>query len=111
MIHGSVHNPGYSDNPEFFSGIYKLPQGIFSDDFHIFALQWDANHLYFFVDGINYKTIDRATLTNQAYWVYDHPFDITLNVAVGGDWPGSPDSTTVFPQKMYVSYVRLYTNK
>lgn len=102
--YGTAHGPGY------FSGSYTLPHGIFADDFHIFALQWDPNHLYFFVDGINYYTANRATVANQAYWVYDHPFFITLDIAVGGDWPGSPDYTTVFPQKMYVDYVRLYAN-
>ncbi len=104
-IHGSVHGP------EVFSGSYMLPHGAFADGFHIFALQWNPSHLDFLVDGINYYTVNRATLTNQQDWVYNHPFDIILNVAVGGVWPGSPDSTTVFPQKMYVSYVRLYTNK
>jgi beta-glucanase (GH16 family) len=104
LIYGTVHGPGD------FSGTYKLQHGAFSDNFHVFALQWDPNHLYFFIDGINYYTVDRTTLTNQADWVYDHPFSIILNVPVGGVWPGSPDSTTVFPQKMYVSYLRLYKN-
>jgi beta-glucanase (GH16 family) len=103
--YGTVHGPGY------FSGTYKLLHGAFSDDFHIFALQWDSNHLYFFVDGINYYTVDRTTITNQTHWVYDHPFYIVLDIAIGGPWAGSPDSTTVWPQKMYVSYVRLYKNK
>jgi len=104
LIYGTAHGTGY------FSGTYKLQHGAFSDNFHVFALQWDPSHLYFFIDGINYYTVDRTTLTNQAYWVYDHPFSIILNAPVGGEWPGSPDSTTVFPQKMYVSYLRLYKN-
>jgi beta-glucanase (GH16 family) len=41
-------------------------------------------------------------------WVFDHPFFILLNIAVGGDWPGSPDATTTFPQQMVVDYVRVY---
>jgi beta-glucanase (GH16 family) len=102
MIHGTVHGPGY------FTGSYKLQHGAFADAFHVYALQWDHDHLYFLVDGINYATLNRTTLTNQAYWVYNHPFNIVLNVPVGG-WGGPPNSTTVFPQKMYVSYVRVYT--
>lgn len=102
IIHGTVHGPGY------FTGSYKLQHGAFADAFHVYALQWDPDHLYFFVDGINYATLTRTTLTNQTDWVYNHPFDIILNVPVGG-WAGNPDSTTVFPQKMYVSYVRVYT--
>jgi beta-glucanase (GH16 family) len=105
LIYGTVHGP------EYFSGNYRLQHGTFSDDFHVFALQWDPSHLYFFMDGINYATLNKATLTNQRDWVYDHPFYIVLNLPVGGEWPGSPDSTTVFPQKMYVSYIRLSTNE
>ena len=103
-IHGTVHGPAY------FTSSYKLQHGAFADAFHVFALQWDPDHLYFFVDGINYATLYRATLTNQADWVYNHPFNIILNVPVGG-WAGNPDSTTVFPQRMYVSYVRVYTHE
>jgi beta-glucanase (GH16 family) len=47
-------------------------------------------------------------LPRDAKWVYDHPFFIILNVAVGGDWPGNPDATTRFPQSMLVDYVRVY---
>lgn len=100
-IHGTVHGPGY------FTGSYTLQHGAFADDFHIYALQWDPDHLYFLVDGVNFATLNRTTLTDQAYWVYNHPFNIILNVPVGG-WGGNPDSTTVFPQRMYVSYVKLY---
>jgi beta-glucanase (GH16 family) len=74
-------------------------------------LQWDTDHLHFFVDGNNYAILDKANLHKQQDWVYSHPFNIILNLAVGGDWPGSPSSTTVFPQKMYISYIRLYTGK
>ena len=100
-IHASVHGP------EYFSHPYKLQHSAFADDFHVFALQWDSDHLYFLVDGINYTTLNRAALANQADWVFNHPFNILLNIPLGG-WAGAPDSTTVFPQKMYVSYVRLY---
>jgi beta-glucanase (GH16 family) len=110
-IHGTVHGPETSsDSHTLFTRSYTLPHGNFADDYHVFALQWNLSHLYFFVDGINYATFDKATLTNQQDWVFIHPFHIILDVAVGG-WPGSPDSTTVFPQKMYVSYVRVYKNE
>jgi beta-glucanase (GH16 family) len=104
-IYGSVHGP------ENFSSSYKLQHGAFADNFHIFALEWNADHLYFFVDGDNYAVLPRTTLKKQAHWVYDHPFDIILNLAVGGNWPGNPSSTTKFPQRLYVSYMRLYTDK
>jgi beta-glucanase (GH16 family) len=106
-IYGSVHGPENSN----ISTPYRLQRGTFADDFHIFALEWDTDHLYFFIDGDNYAILHRANLKNQQDWVYDHPFNIILNVAVGGDWPGSPNATTSFPQRLYVSYMRLYTDR
>ena len=63
----------------------------------------------FFVDGVNYETRTPADVPSGDTWVYDHPFFIILNVAVGGYWPGNPDGTTTFPQTMKVDYVRVYT--
>lgn len=104
IVYGTVHGPGY------FSGTNQLKHGVFSDDFHVFALQWDPSHLFFFVDGVNYATMTRASLANQAQWVYNHPFHIIFNVATGGVWPGPPNASTIFPQKMSISYVRVYTH-
>jgi beta-glucanase (GH16 family) len=106
VVYGTVHGPGYS------TGTYQLKSGNFSDDFHVFGLQWDPNHLYFMVDGTVYHTVDRnSSFPTPNDWVYDHPFDIVLNLPVGGVWPGSPDASTVFPQRIYVSYIRVYTSK
>lgn len=102
-IYGTVHGPGYS------SGHYQLQHGQFSDDFHTFALQWDPNHLYFMVDGITYHTVDRTSFPKAGDWVYDHAFNIMLNLPVGGPWPGSPNAATVFPKQMIVSYVKVYS--
>lgn len=104
IVYGTVHGPGY------FSGTYTLPHGNFSDDFHVYGLQWTPNSIAFFVDGINYATLNRSYFSNPGDWVYNHPFHIVLNVPVGGTWPGSPNASTVFPQKMYVSYVRVYAS-
>jgi beta-glucanase (GH16 family) len=109
-IHGSVHGPGALSGQGYFSGSYTLSQGAFADNFHIYVMEWDANRISFFVDGNNYATLNKTSLTNQHDWVYDHPFDIILHLPVGGVWPGDPDSTTTFPQRMYISYIRLYTN-
>jgi beta-glucanase (GH16 family) len=63
----------------------------------------------FTVDDIPVITIDKATVeATRGPWVFDHPFFIILNNAVGGDWPGPPDASTVFPQRMLVDYVRVY---
>ena len=108
IVHGSAHGPGYSGgNP--LTGQYTLPAGSFSDDFHVFALEWEPTALRFYVDNVLYETRTPADLPAGTTWVFDHPFFLLLNVAVGGYWPGYPDNTTVFPQTMLVDYVRVYS--
>ena len=107
-IHGSMHGPGYSGDFDFTS-VYKLPGGVhFFDDFHVFAIEWEPGIVRFFVDQELYATFTPSRLPAGMKWVFDHPFFIVLNVAVGGVWPDPPDSTTVFPQAMLVDYVRVY---
>jgi beta-glucanase (GH16 family) len=108
VIHGTFHGPGYSGGKGI-GAAYTLTGGRkFSGDFHTFTLEWETNVMRFYVDGNLYQTRTPADLPQGASWVFDHPFFIILNVAVGGDWPGNPDATTVFPQQMLVDYVRVY---
>jgi beta-glucanase (GH16 family) len=105
--HGSVHGPGYSGGNSV-SGLYTLSgSSRFADDFHVFAIQWAPQSISFFVDGVSYKTVTPASLPSGASWVFDNPFFLILNVAVSGNFPGSPDTTTTFPQEMIVDYVRV----
>jgi beta-glucanase (GH16 family) len=107
---GSLHGPGYSGgNP--LNAKYTLPSGTFDADFHVFAVEWEPTTIRFYVDNTLYETRTTADVPAGSRWVFDHPFFMLLNVAVGGNWPGSPDATTVFPQKMYVDYVRVYEKK
>ena len=107
-VHGSLHGPGYSgDNP--LSGAYTLPHGThFSDGYHVFAVEWEPRAIRFYVDGNLYETQSPDNVPAGHRWVFDHPFFVVLNVAVGGLWPGFPDATTRFPQSMLVDYVRVY---
>ena len=106
-VHGTIHGPGYSDSG--LTGAYTLPGSQrFADAFHVFAVEWEQSKIRFYVDSILYQTVTPADLPAGTTWVFDHPFFILLNVAVGGDWPGSPDASTVFPQTMTVDYVRVY---
>ena len=109
-VHGSMHGPGYSGGNSM-TGTYTLPSGKFADGFHVFAVEWEPNVVRFYVDSSLYETRTPSDVPSGGTWVFDHPFFIILNVAVGGDWPGSPDDTTVFPQNMLVDYVRVYTKK
>ncbi|MCI0394428.1 MAG: glycoside hydrolase family 16 protein [Chloroflexi bacterium] len=104
-VYGTVHGPGYSGSAGL-SSHYTLPAGRFSDDFHVLAVEWESERIRWFMDGHLYHTITPADLPGE--WVFDHPFFLLLNVAVGGYWPGYPDDTTVFPQVMLVDYVRVY---
>jgi beta-glucanase (GH16 family) len=106
--HGSLHGPGYSGDRDF-TAIFHMPGGPkFADDFHEFATEWEPGQLRFYVDGAQYATFQPSQLPAGMKWVFDHPFFLLLNVAVGGDWPGPPDASTQFPQKMLVDYVRVY---
>jgi beta-glucanase (GH16 family) len=105
--HGSLHGPGYSGGNSV-TGLFTLPGGArFSDDFHVFAVQWAAQSVAFSVDGNTYRTVTPAALPSGAAWVFDNPFFLILNVAVGGNFPGNPDASTQFPQEMVVDYVRV----
>ena len=107
-VHGSMHGPGYSGGNSLTGG-FALPGGeALADGFHVFAVEWEPAIVRFFIDGNLYETRTPADLRLGQVWVFDHPFFMLLNVAVGGDWPGSPDASTVFPQTMLVDYVRVY---
>ncbi|HTI71145.1 MAG TPA: glycoside hydrolase family 16 protein [Candidatus Limnocylindria bacterium] len=107
-VHGTIHGPGYSGA----GGIghpYKLPDGkALADDYHLYAVEWVTNAITWLVDDHAYATIKASDLPAGKKWVYDHPHFILLNLAVGGYWPGNPDATTQFPQKMKVDYVRVW---
>lgn len=108
MVHGTIHGPGYS-GAHGIGSPFALPAGKrFADDFHIYAVEWQPNEIKFFVDEHLYATRTPADLPAGAKWVYDHPFFVLLNLAVGGKWPGYPDATSTYPQKMLVDYVRVY---
>ena len=108
VVHGTIHGPGYSGAHGIGSNYGLANKGRFADDFHVYAVEWEPSAIRFYVDKDLYVTRTPADLPKGAKWVYDHPFFLLLNVAVGGEWPGNPDPTSVFPQTMLVDYVRVY---
>jgi beta-glucanase (GH16 family) len=107
-VYGTTHGPGpttYSDDG--LSGAFNASSPMGSA-FHIYATQWSADSVSFYVDGTLYWTVTPSQLPAGATWVWDQPFFILLNFAVGGNWPGSPNGSTSFPQQMVVDYVRVY---
>ena len=109
IVHGTIHGPGYSG--ETGVGWYDtLPDAsALADKFHVYAIEWEANSISWFVDGLKYRTITRSDLQGKQ-WVFDLPLFLLLNVAVGGGWTGQPTTETIFPQSMLVDYVRVYKN-
>jgi beta-glucanase (GH16 family) len=109
IVHGTLHGPGYSGGDALTSA-YTLPDRMhFSDDFHVFAAEWEPGEIRFYVDDKLFATRKADSMTASQRWVFDHPFFLLLNVAVGGNWPGKPDATTKFPVTMLVDYVRVYS--
>jgi len=102
--HGTVHGPGYSGAGGIGGG-YNGPR--FADAFHTFTIDWAPDSITWYVDGNQFFRITPASL-NGNQWVFNHPFFLILNLAVGGYWPGYPDGSTTFPQTLTVDYVRAW---
>jgi beta-glucanase (GH16 family) len=106
--YGTTHGPGPGNYPGVgLSGAFNggAPMG---NGFHVYATEWSASSVSFSVDGNVYWTVTPSQLPAGATWVWNQPFFILLNFAVGGNWPGSPNGATSFPQQMLVDYVRVY---
>jgi len=84
---------------------FKLDEGIFADDFHIFELDWDADRLKWFVDGNEIATVP---IIKDEFAEFHEEFFILLNIAVGGTYAGRPDASSPMPQYMYIDWVRVY---
>jgi len=109
---GSLHASTFTGSTSDATKTITLPGGgALADDFHLYAIEWEPDVVRFYLDDINYATFLKSEWPPAGQWTFDHPFFILLNVAVGGAWPGSPDSTTQFPQQMLVDYVRVYSKK
>jgi beta-glucanase (GH16 family) len=105
-IAGSIHGPGYSAE-EAITSDFALDNRRFDDDFYIFAIEWGEGYIDFFVDDVLYQRLTPEDLEGDE-WVFDAPFYMLLNVAVGGNYVGFPTSQTPFPQPMTIDYVRVY---
>ncbi|SFG76795.1 Polysaccharide deacetylase [Duganella sp. CF458] len=106
IVHGTLHGPGYSGEKGF-GAPSQLPHGQrYADGFHVFAVEWEPGEIRWYRDGQHYHTAQPQMVNGE--WVFEHPFFVLLNLAVGGYWPGYPDADTLFPQVMLVDYVRVY---
>jgi beta-glucanase (GH16 family) len=104
VIHGTIH--WFADQYAYYGG---ASQSLDVTQYHVYSIEWDASSIKWFIDGNQYweaNIKDNINGTEE----FHKPFFILLNMAVGGNWPGSPDAATQFPAKMYVDYVRVYQN-
>jgi beta-glucanase (GH16 family) len=101
-IYGTIHWGADAAHHQQAGTSYILSSGSFAGGFHEFSLEWSADSLKWFIDNRQY-------FAQPTFQPFDKRFHVLLNVAVGGNWPGSPDGSTVFPQTMQVDYVRVYS--
>jgi beta-glucanase (GH16 family) len=108
IVYGHIHYGG--DGNHISDGEhYELASGDFSQDYHLFALEWEPGEIRWYVDEDHYFTRNNWHSTGGSYPApFDRPFYLILNIFVGGNWGGPPDETTVFPQRMEIDYVRVY---
>jgi len=105
IIYGSLHGPGYSGgNPV--SGSYALKNARYDADFYVYAVEWFPDRIDFFVNDHLYNRVRPRDVSGE--WVFDHPFFMVINLAVGGSYVGFPNPNTPFPQQMVIDYVRVY---
>jgi beta-glucanase (GH16 family) len=105
-IHGTVH---WDNNNQYasYGGDYSLASGIFADEFHVFSIVWTQTTITWYMDDIQYHVID---ITPAELSEFHNHFFFIFNIAVGGNWPGSPTGETRFPQYMIVDYIRVFQN-
>jgi beta-glucanase (GH16 family) len=108
-VFGTIHYGDAWPNTEFSSTSYFLPGGTFHDDFHVFAVEWEFGEMRWYVDGVLYASSSSWFSSGGPFPApFDVDFHLLLNLAVGGNLPGPPNDTTVFPQEYVIDYVRVY---
>ncbi|GAA4812136.1 glycoside hydrolase family 16 protein [Litoribaculum gwangyangense] len=106
LIESNVHYADPSGSHAMMGATsFKLDNGKFADEFHIFELVWNEKQLSWFVDGKQYAEMD---ISSDEFTAFHKDFFILFNLAVGGTYAGRPNNTTSFPQHMYVDWVRVY---
>ncbi|MGQ3053537.1 MAG: glycoside hydrolase family 16 protein [Roseateles sp.] len=104
--YGTLHGPGYSGAQGIGKSVDLGAPVI--NDFHTYTIVKRPNEIIWYVDGKEFHRLTPANLPAGGTWVFEKPFFVILNLAVGGDWPGAPDATTPLPARMLVDWVRIY---
>lgn len=107
IVHGTIHYGDDWPNNSFKGEPFSITPNTFDEEFHVFSILWEKDRIAWYVDDIVFYEIDPTTLDGKPY-PFNETFFFIFNVAIGGNWPGSPDETTVFPQEMIVDYIRIF---
>jgi len=108
-IYGTIHFSNAQHERVSSGGSYYASGLNFADDFHVYAVEWEPNEIRWFVDDVMYFSETKWSSGSNPYPApFNEHFHFLLNAAIGGDWAGPPDESTVFPQKMFVDWVRVY---
>lgn len=108
-VYGTMHFTDANGQHDSSGGTYYAGGLCFANDYHVFAIEWDPDEIRWYLDDIEYFSETNWTSDTNPYPApFNQQFYLILNIAVGGNWPGPPDQTTVFPQRMYIDWVRVY---
>jgi beta-glucanase (GH16 family) len=107
QVVSSIHWKQGDGSEGTYNNSYSLSTQDFSQQFHVFSLIWAQDSVQFLIDDQVFETTGSKNVSSGTY-PFNSAFFFIFNVAVGGDWPGPPDNTTVFPQRMFVDYVRVF---
>jgi beta-glucanase (GH16 family) len=102
--YGTAHWDNGGSHAQY-GGNTKLASGIFNDEFHVFSIVWDAKKIAWYLDDVQFHVIDT---TPSGLSEFQEEYFLLVNLAVGGDWPGKPDGTTILPQQLVVDYIRVF---
>jgi len=109
-VHATLHGPGYSGGQGLSASFTPAADVPLGERYHVFAVDWFPDRIEWSLDGQVYARRTPVDLPAGSRWAFDAPMFLLLNLAVGGNWPGSPDATTEFPQIFLVDYVRVYAH-
>ncbi len=107
-IYGTMHWGANTASHASFGANYLLSTGSFDHQFHVYSIIWASNSIKVLVDDVMFLNFSNANVPGTGTYPFNNEFFFIFNIAVGGNWPGSPDATTTFPQSMVVDYVRVF---
>jgi beta-glucanase (GH16 family) len=107
-LYGSIHGPQRGSASGYHLTTPHRAAASLASAFHTYGVDWGPGAIVFTLDGVPYATRTPASLSTGERWVFNKPFFLLLNLAVGGTWPGAPDASTLFPATMLVDWVRVY---